>query len=141
LLPDGKSAIQAASLISIITYAKRTNSELHIIFCDIAKAFDKVPQAALSKALRLHGFPEELILRVEALQACEEAATRTPYGHSQHTCPITMGCKQGCPMSPIGFCHLAKWDAAEYSQVLSANFRSHNSWAGLPGLQYSEVLF
>jgi hypothetical protein len=85
-------------------HAQRNNKELHIIFCDIAKAFDKVPQAALTKALQLHGFPEKIIQRVEALQKCEAAFTRTPYGHSEQTCPITMGCKQGCPMSPIRFC-------------------------------------
>jgi hypothetical protein len=80
--------------------------ELHLTFCDIAKAFDSVPQEAFLEAMLLHGFPPDIVRRLEVLQACGEAVnvTRTPYGQSHVTTPITMGCKQGCPLSPIMFC-------------------------------------
>jgi hypothetical protein len=52
----------------------------------------------------LRGFPPDIVRRLEVLRARDEAITHTPYGPSHITTPITMGCKQGCPLSPIKFC-------------------------------------
>jgi hypothetical protein len=95
------AGIQAANIVSLISHARAKGLELHLTFCDIAKAFDSVPQEAFSEAMLLHGFPPDIVRRLEVLQACGEAVTCTPYGQSHVTTPITMGCKQGCPLSPI----------------------------------------
>ena len=83
--------------------ANRSGQPLHILTCDIQKAFDETPRAALGEAMRLHGYPTELIRRVEMLQTCTGAVVRTDHGRTD---PVTTvkGCKQGCPLSPITYC-------------------------------------
>jgi hypothetical protein len=98
------AGIQAANIVSLISHARPKGQELHLTFCDVAKAFDSVPQEAFSEAMLPHGFPPDIVRRLEVLQACGEAVTRTPYGSSHVTTPITIGCNQGCPLSPIKFC-------------------------------------
>jgi hypothetical protein len=98
------AGVQAANIVALISHAQAKGLELHLTFCDIAKAFNSVPQQAFSEAMLLHGFPPDFVRRLEVLQACDEAITRTPCGPSHVTSHITMGCKQGCPLSPIKFC-------------------------------------
>ena len=87
-----------------IAEATAAGRELHIITCDIQKAFDAVPRYALWEAMELHGYPAETIRRVRMLQTCTGATVRTRYGRSEDPVTTTMGCKQGCPLSPITYC-------------------------------------
>jgi hypothetical protein len=88
-------------MAAAITHAHRTGQELHLLTCDLAKAFDETPKAALLGALARHGYPTELIRRVKVMQTCTGARARTRYGVSATEVVI---CKQGCPLSPILYC-------------------------------------
>ena len=100
----GRAADHVATMAAAIAHAHRTGQELHLLTCDIAKAFDEAPRAALLEALERHGYPAELIRRVQLLQTCTGARVRTRYGVSEAQVVTTRGCKQGCPLSPIVYC-------------------------------------
>ena len=100
----GRAADHVATMAAAIAHAHRTGQELHLLTCDIAKAFDEAPRAALLEALGRHGYPAELIRRVQLLQTCTGARVRTRYGVSDAQVVTTRGCKQGCPLSPIVYC-------------------------------------
>jgi ribonuclease HI len=100
----GRAADHVATMAAVIAHAHRTGQELHLLTCDIAKAFDEAPRAALLEALERHGYPPELIRRVQLLQTCTGARVRTRYGISTAQVTTTRGCKQGCPLSPITYC-------------------------------------
>jgi hypothetical protein len=63
------AGIEAANIVSLVSHALAKGLELHLTFCDIAKAFDSVPQEAFSEAMLLHGFPPDIVRRLEVLQA------------------------------------------------------------------------
>jgi hypothetical protein len=101
---NGRAADHVAVMAAAIAEATASGRELHIITCDIQKAFDDVPRHALWEAMERHGYPPETIRRVSMLQTCSGASVRTQYGRSKDPVLTTMGCKQGCPLSPITYC-------------------------------------
>ncbi len=101
---SGRAADHVAVMAAAIAEALAAGRELHIITCDIQKAFDAVPQYALWEAMERHGHPPETVRRVRMLQTCTGAYVRTDYGRSKHPVLTSMGCKQGCPLSPITYC-------------------------------------
>jgi len=100
----GRAGDHVAVMTTAIADAERTKRELHIVTCDIRKAFDDVPREALQEALALHGFPAETVRRVKMLQSCSGTTVRTRYGRSPTPVITRRGCKQGCPLSPITYC-------------------------------------
>jgi hypothetical protein len=64
--------------------AMRNSREQHIVTCDIQKAFDEVPRAALAEALSRHGFPQEVVRRASTLQTYAGATVRTHYRPSHN---------------------------------------------------------
>jgi hypothetical protein len=100
----GRAGDHVAVMTTAIADAERTRRELHIVTCDIRKAFDDVPREALQEALALHGFPAETVRRVKMLQSCSGTTVRTRYGRSPTPVITRRGCKQGGPLSPITYC-------------------------------------
>jgi hypothetical protein len=100
----GRAGDHVAAMTTIIADATRAGKELHIVTCDIQKAFDEVPREALSEALRRHGFPDETVRRAQMLQSCTGTTVRTQYGRSSRAVRTRKGCKQGCPLSPVTYC-------------------------------------
>ena len=100
----GRAADHVATMVNALAHAHRSGQELHVITSDIQKAFDEVPREALWEALRLHGYPPELIRRARLLQTCTGVTVRTQYGRSSTPVLTKKGCKQGCPLSPVTYC-------------------------------------
>mmetsp|Transcript_31914 Transcript_31914/g.79580 ORF Transcript_31914/g.79580 Transcript_31914/m.79580 type:complete len:125 (-) Transcript_31914:134-508(-) len=100
---SGRAADHVAVIAAAIAEALAAGRGLHIITCNIQKAFDAVPRYALWEAMERHGYPPETVRRVRMLQTCTGAHVRTDYGRSNHPILTFMGCKQGCPLSPITY--------------------------------------
>jgi hypothetical protein len=77
---EGRTGDHIVSLTNTMAHAHASNSELHIILTDIAKAYDTAPREALLEALEIHGFPSEIIRQVRLLQTCQGAKVRTRTG-------------------------------------------------------------
>jgi hypothetical protein len=73
----GRAGDHVATMTAGMADAVRNSRELHIVTCDIQKAFDEVPRAALAEALARHGFPQE----VGSAQGLHAADVR--WGHCQ----------------------------------------------------------
>jgi hypothetical protein len=99
----GRASDHAAVTVAALADARREGRELHVMTCDIQKAFDEAPREGVQEAMHVHGFPAELVRRAAMLQTCTGAVVRTDYGR---TAPVltVKGCKQGCPLSPIAYC-------------------------------------
>jgi hypothetical protein len=100
----GRAGDHVATMTADVADAVRSSRELHIVTCDIQKAFDEVPRAALAEALARHCFPQEVVCRASMLQTCAGATVRTHYGRADQGIITRKGCKQGCPLSPVTYC-------------------------------------
>ena len=81
---------------------KEAAPESHLLLLDWEKAFDKVPQSKMVRAIRRLGVPEKIINMMKAIYLApnyvnpEKDVTTTP--RIQKT-----GSRQGCPLSPYLF--------------------------------------
>ena len=87
----------------MIQYSCREkNIPLHIIFIDIAKAYDSVDRTTLWKILHLIGIPPKLLAYLQALYS--DGNCRVKLGSKlSKAFKILMGLKQGCPAACILF--------------------------------------
>ena len=77
-------------------------TNLHLVFVDQEKAFDRVNRDKLWKVLEQYGIQGQLLDNIRALYANSKSAVRTTSGTSDWF-PVTSGVRQGCTLSPLLF--------------------------------------
>ena len=78
------------------------NQDLHLVFVDQEKAFDRVNRDKLWKVLEEYGVKGQLLDNIRAIYANSKSAVRTTSGTSDWF-PVTSGVRQGCNLSPLLF--------------------------------------
>ena len=78
------------------------DQNLHLVFVDQEKAFDRVNRDKLWKVLEQYGIQGQLLDNIRALYANSKSAVRTTSGTSDWF-PVTSGVRQGCTLSPLLF--------------------------------------
>ena len=76
--------------------------DLHLLFVDQEKAFDRVNRDKLWKVLEQYGVMGQLLNNIQAIYANSRSAVRTASGTSDWF-PVTSRVRQGCNLSPLLF--------------------------------------
>jgi len=90
------------TLTAIIEDAKRRQSELHVGYVDLRKAYDSVEHNGILQTLTQIGFNEHFIRAIRDIYTGNTTRVITPYGATEEV-RVMRGVRQGCPMSPILF--------------------------------------
>lgn len=100
---NGRSTIDAIQVIRLLMEKHRdANKDLHMIFIDLEKAFDRVPRDLIVAAMRSHEIPETYVKVVKDMYADIETMIRCTSGTSQ-SFAIRVGVHQGSVCSPLLF--------------------------------------
>ena len=90
------------TLRNIIEHSLMTNSELHLCYIDIQKAYDSVEYWALELVLEKYGFNKHFRDIIQDICKGTTCNVILPYGLSEEI-NISRGVRQGCPLSPMLF--------------------------------------
>ena len=82
--------------------AMEYDQDLHLVFVDQEKAFDRVNREKLWQVLEQYGVQGQLLDNIRAIYANSRSAVRTTSGISDWF-PVTSGVRQGCNLSPLLF--------------------------------------
>ena len=93
---------QIANIRWIIEKARDFQKNIYLCFIDYTKAFDRVDQDKLWKALREVGIPDHLTCLLRNQYVGQEATVRTLYGTTDWF-KIEKGVQKGCLLSPCLF--------------------------------------
>lgn len=100
---SGKSCADAIQTLRIVTEKCRENKQdLHLVFIDLEKAFDRVPRDIVWAALRWHGVPEQIVDVIIDMYKNTTTKIRTTVGLSEHF-TVDVGVSQGSALSPLLF--------------------------------------
>ena len=80
----------------------RYNSEAHLCFVDLQKAFDSVKRDELWEALKKHNVDTELIKAIKSFYVNPESRVQIG-GKTSSSFKIDIGVRQGCILSPLLF--------------------------------------
>ena len=80
----------------------RYDQDLHLVFVDQEKTFDRVNRDKLWKVLEQYGVMGQLLDNIRAIYANSKSAVRTASGTSDWF-PVTSGVRQGCNLSHLLF--------------------------------------
>ena len=83
-------------------YAEHSYQKLFLIFLDWAKAFDKVDQTLLVRAMERLNIPEKIIRILESFYVEPKFRIKDRHGYSSYR-KQNAGIRQGCPLSPYLF--------------------------------------
>ena len=126
--PNKETSYCITSLISLISTAHQTNSPLHAIYIDFAKAFDSVAYWAIEKTMQKMNFPIEFVSNITELFRDIHTQIKTPYGYTEKI-KLHSGVRQGDVISPTLFIiSLAPliWEIAQLSfQPLPNKTKEH----------------
>lgn len=89
-------------LTQIIEKKVAVNQELHILYVDLKKAYDSIPQKLLWGALHETNINSNIILAVKKLYQCSYSKVKIK-GSTSEGFLTTEGLKQGCCLSPTLF--------------------------------------
>jgi len=99
----GKSTTDAIQSLRILMEKHRDASrDLHAVFVDFEKAFDRVPRDLIWVALRAKKIPETYVRMVFDMYERVSTKVRCPFGVSEDF-PIKVGVHQGSVLSPLLF--------------------------------------
>ncbi|KAJ2945082.1 hypothetical protein O0L34_g9136 [Tuta absoluta] len=100
---SGASTTDAIHAIRILMEKyKSLQRDLHLIFIDLEKAFDRVPRNLIWEALRAHNIPEQYIVLIQDMYTNITTQIVTPAGTSSQF-EVGVGVHQGSALSPLLF--------------------------------------
>ncbi|KAL1446260.1 hypothetical protein WDU94_015584, partial [Cyamophila willieti] len=100
---SGKSTMDAIQTVRIIVEKYRdAKKDLHMVFIDMEKAFDRVPRTLIYESLRSHDVPEEYVRLIMDMYHNTTKQIRCTSGISSKF-NIKVGVHQGSVLSPLLF--------------------------------------
>lgn len=99
----GKSTTDAIHTICILMEKYRVlKKDLHMVFIDLEKAFDRVPRSLIWHSLRSQYVPESYISKIADMYENVTTKVRCPAGTSEEF-EVRVGVHQGSALSPLLF--------------------------------------
>lgn len=93
---------QVFAALETLRYRKRISADTYLLFLDLRKAYDSVPQEGLWYVLRTMGVPDRLVRLLEAWNNARRCSVRVN-GHLSEAFPVSKGLPQGDVLSPLLF--------------------------------------
>ncbi len=90
------------TLIGAIKEAQKENSEIHLVYVNLKKAYDSVDHEMLYNTLENFGFDQKTVQIIKAMNTGNTCEVITAWGKTD-AYPIECGVRQGCPLSPLLF--------------------------------------
>jgi len=98
----GRSTIEAIFLIRHVMERYREQKDLHMVFIDLEKAYDKIPRNVMWWALDRHKVPTKYVALIKDMYNNVMTRVRTSDGDTDDF-PIKIGLHQGSALSPYLF--------------------------------------
>ena len=98
-----RSTIEAIFLLrQVMEWYREQKKDLHMVFIDLEKAYDKIPRNIMWWALKKHKVPTKCVTLIKDMYNKVVASVRTTNGDTSDF-PINIGLHQGSALSPYIF--------------------------------------
>ena len=101
-MPGRSTSDPIFSIRQLIEKHREGNTNLHLVFIDLEKAYDRIPRSEVWNCLRIKKVPEKYIKVIQDMYKDSETQIRTPAGRSE-SFTVTVGVHRGSALSPFIF--------------------------------------